>query len=111
EGKPKILYERHIMRRVCMQAGLHLLVELAEVNRPDLVNKERGGYRGGAHEWTRLKLAKQLNYEAAHEACSWGRYQIMGFHWKTLGYASVQEFVEVMSKDEAGQLDAFVRFI
>lgn len=111
EGKPKILYERHIMRRVCMQDGLHLLVDLVEGQRPDLINKQRGGYRGGAHEWTRLKLAKQLNYDNALQACSWGRYQIMGFHWKSLGYASIKEFRDVMCRDEAGQLDAFVRFI
>ena len=35
----------------------------------------------------------------------------MGFHWKLLGYASVQEFVNAMYHSEGAQLDAFVRFI
>ena len=34
----------------------------------------------------------------------------MGFHWKTLGYASVQEMVTAMDT-AGGQLDAFVRFV
>ena len=34
----------------------------------------------------------------------------MGFHWKTLGYDSPQAMREAMGTD-AGQLDAFVRFI
>ena len=34
----------------------------------------------------------------------------MGFHWKALGYACVQEMVAAMDT-AGGQLDAFVRFV
>jgi hypothetical protein len=34
----------------------------------------------------------------------------MGMHWRTLGYASVDAFVDAMQLP-AGQLEAFVRFI
>jgi hypothetical protein len=42
---------------------------------------------------------------------SWGQYQIMGYHWERLSYASVLVFVAAMMDSEAAQLDAFVRFI
>jgi hypothetical protein len=35
----------------------------------------------------------------------------MGFHWKRLGYASVQDFVAAMSAGESQQFEAFTRFI
>ena len=35
----------------------------------------------------------------------------MGFHWATLGYESPSEFAGAMARDEAAQLDAFVRFM
>ena len=34
----------------------------------------------------------------------------MGFHWKALGYACVQEMVAAMDT-AGGQLDAFLRFV
>jgi len=111
EGMPKILYERHIMNRRLLAADLPLAAELGRKGRPDLVNSSWGGYRGGKHEWTRLNKAMELNIEAALESASYGRYQIMGFHWKRLGYPSVQDYVEKMSIDEGQHLDAFVRFI
>lgn len=35
----------------------------------------------------------------------------MGFHWKHLGYTSLQEFINAMYQNEAGQIDAMCRFI
>lgn len=111
EGLPKILYERHIMNRQLEKAGLCLAAELGRKHRPDLVNSSWGGYRGGKHEWTRMNKAKSLNIECAQESASYGRYQLMGFHWKRLGYSSPEDFVQRMSINEGHQLDGFVRFI
>lgn len=111
EGLPKILYERHIMNRQLEKAGLHLAAELGRKCRNDLVNKSWGGYRGGKLEWTRLRKAMELNKECALESASYGRYQIMGFHWERLGYKSPADYLEKMSINEGHQLDAFVRFI
>ena len=55
-------------------------------------------------------MACGLDEDAALQATSWGAFQIMGFHWKTLGYASVQEMAATMDT-AGGQLDAFVRFV
>jgi hypothetical protein len=64
--------------------------------------------RAGA--WDQYAEAASLDESAAIQACSWGAFQIMGFHWKALGYASPQAFRDSMNT-EAGQLDAFARFV
>ncbi|WP_025808317.1 N-acetylmuramidase domain-containing protein [Pseudomonas chlororaphis] len=106
-GKPVILFERHVMYRRLQEphAG-----ELARLN-PALVNPKPGGYIGGTAEHQRLALARQLDDTAALESASWGAFQIMGYHWERLGYASVQDFVDHMARGEPEQLEAFVRFI
>lgn len=67
-------------------------------------------YRGGPAEYDRLEEAKALDKKGALQSASWGAFQIMGMHWRTLGYASVDAFVDAMQLP-AGQLEAFVRFI
>lgn len=66
--------------------------------------------RAGA--WSQLKRARELDHDAANEATSWGAFQILGTHWKRLGYDSAEAFVNSMSRNgDDGQMDAFVRFI
>lgn len=61
--------------------------------------------------WEQMARAAEKDETAALESASWGLFQIMGFHWKALGYASVQAMAESMVASEAGHLDAVVRFI
>lgn len=109
DGRAKILYERHIMYRQLEQSGF----DAADYQQkfPAIVNKARGGYLGGAREYGRLGMASQLSVADALESCSWGAYQIMGFHWQALGFESVHVFVDQMQQGEGKQLDAFVGFI
>lgn len=109
DGRPRILFERHVMYKRLKKAGVTADVFAARY--PALVNPQPGGYRGGASEWFRLALARDIHRQSADESASWGRYQIMGFHWQALGYASIEAFVAAMSESEAAQLDAFCRFI
>lgn len=109
DGRAKILFERHIMYRR-LKAADYDADALATKN-PKLVNTAPGGYRGGWPEYTRLKSAQTIDHDIALESCSWGQFQIMGYHWKNLGYSSVQSFVACMQKSEQAQLDAFVKFI
>ncbi|MEM5528065.1 N-acetylmuramidase family protein [Gammaproteobacteria bacterium AS21] len=112
DGRPKILYERHIMRRQLRKNGLgNIAISNAENNFPDLVNQKPGGYKGGAGAHYRLSLAKTIHENSALESCSWGLFQIMGFHWKSLGYKSVQEFTELMYQNEGNHWQAFIRFV
>jgi hypothetical protein len=108
-GKPVILFERHVFWDRLEAHGIDPAPAAAKW--PSIVSQERGGYRGGAAEYTRLATACMIDRAAALEACSWGAFQVMGYHWQRLGYASVEDFVERMGASEAEQLDAFVRFI
>lgn len=66
--------------------------------------------RGPVEAWQQFDEAAGLDEGAAIQATSWGGFQLMGFHWKNLGYGSPQE-MRVDMATEQGQLDAFVRFI
>ena len=66
--------------------------------------------RNQGEAWAQFEEAASQAEGAAIQSTSWGAYQIMGFHWQTLGYESPQAMREEMGTDE-GQLDAFVRFV
>lgn len=104
-GDPVILFERHWMYRLLRKRGI-----TPPANSTVAVMKS-GGYEGGQAEHRRLQRAVELDRDCALQSTSWGLFQIMGFHWKGLGYASLQEFINAMYSGEKGQLDAFVRFI
>jgi murein L,D-transpeptidase YcbB/YkuD len=81
--------------------------------RPDLSSTEwnpalAAATRAGA--WAQVRAAEALDQRAARQATSWGAFQVMGFNWQDLRYASVDELVAAM-QTEHGQLDAFARFI
>ncbi|WP_028696122.1 N-acetylmuramidase domain-containing protein [Pseudomonas cremoricolorata] len=118
-GKPTILYERHIMYRRLQAAAANeqdpdasrQRAEQLAREQPALVNPKPGGYAGGTAEHQRLAHARLIDDTCALEATSWGAFQIMGFHWQRLGYVSVQAFVAAMHASESQQFEAFVRFI
>jgi hypothetical protein len=109
DGRPKILFERHIFRRELLKRGID--TRAYEREQPELVNVKPGGYKGGAEEWRRLDDAVHINRDAALSSASWGKFQIMGFNWKASGAASIQDFVNRMYRSEGAQLDAFVEFV
>ncbi|RRV04444.1 DUF3380 domain-containing protein [Pseudomonas sp. v388] len=118
-GKPVILFERHVMYRRLMTphsteddpAELERQANQLAKLHPTLVNPKPGGYAGGAAEHQRLRSARLIDDVAALESASWGAFQIMGYHWQRLGYATVHGFVEAMSTSESEQFAAFVTFI
>jgi len=106
QGLLKCLYERHYLwRRVKMAV-------------PFLSNPSPGGYTVDADKdgindsWEKVADAT-LRFGAgfAFECASWGKFQIMGAHWKSLGYPTVLDMVWAMSRSEAAHYDAFARFI
>lgn len=118
-GKPAILFERHVMyQRLALPrhpdddtAALQKHADELAVSRPALVNPNAGGYIGGAGEYQRLAQARMIDALAADESTSWGAFQVMGYHAERLGYANVAEFVARMNTSEAEHLEAFVRYI
>lgn len=61
-------------------------------------------------QYDRLALAAAICRPAALESCSWGAFQIMGYHWGALSYHSIEDFVQSMDTLD-GQVEAFVRYI
>jgi len=109
DGRPKILFERHIFRRQLLDRGIDTRAH--EREHPDIVNLKPGGYVGGAAEWRRLDDAAQIDRDAALASASWGKFQLMGFNWQAAGAESLQDFVNRMYRSEGAQLDAFVEFV
>jgi hypothetical protein len=103
DGRPKILFERHIFSRLTKRKW--------DANYPDISNRESGGYKGGEAEYDRLRKAYELDYWAAHLSCSWGKFQILGTNFVAAGFRSIQEFVVAMQKDEQEHLNAFVNYV
>lgn len=62
-------------------------------------------------EWQVLELARSMNDTAALKSISMGAAQVMGFNYKTLGYASVQDMFESMSVSLPSQLDGMFAYI
>lgn len=68
--------------------------------------------RTRADAWDQLNRARVLDRDSADQSASHGAFQVMGMHWKRLGYPSVKAFVDSMSANgDDGQMDAFARFI
>lgn len=103
DGTPKILFERHYFHKLTNG-------KFSKAN-PDISNPVAGGYGSYVSQHSRLEKAAKLDRNAALQSASWGKFQIMGSHWKSLGYSSLQDFINAMYANEAGQLGAFVRFI
>ena len=105
-GLLKCLWERHYLwRRV-------------KVAVPFLSDPSAGGYttdadRDGINDsWEKLADATgRFGFNVAAECASFGKFQIMGAHWKALGYPSVAQFIWRLSRSEAEHYKAFGKFI
>jgi hypothetical protein len=111
-GHPKILWERHwLFRRI----GRSL--SASSVAGAFLAAPQMGGYtldadRDGINDsWEKLIEACAVDPVAAFESCSWGKFQIMGGHWKALGYPDVFTFAWSMVESELGHYRALAAFI
>ena len=61
--------------------------------------------------WALLARAEAIDRDAALQAVSWGLGQVMGFHWKALGFASVDDLVAEARSGVAGQAGLVMRFL
>jgi len=69
------------------------------------------GVERQAKEWEAFNNAFRINPDAAMESTSIGLPQILGLHWKLLGYKSVGEMWDDFKKGEYFQILALARFI
>jgi len=102
-GFPVILFERHIFRKYTQ--GRY------NSSHPHLSGPAGNYGAAGQHQINKFNEAFGLNPTAAMKACSWGKFQIMGFNHEVCGYEDVGSFVDAMKESEGKQLDAFVEFV
>lgn len=109
KGLLKCLYERHIAYRA--------IKKVQQIAIGFLSLGKAGGYtvdadRNGVNDsWEKIAAAMCIHGFKALEWASWGKFQVMGYHWASLGYTSVQDMVWKLSRDEAAHYDSLARYI
>lgn len=111
DSTPVILFERHIFRRRLIANGKESLAIRLTKERPDICYTSMGAYGKYSQQHDRMSQAAKYDRTSALESASYGIGQVMGYHWKSLGYPSLQSFINSMYRDEASQLDAMIRYI
>ena len=99
QGRPKILFERHLFHRAT--SGAYSVAAFS--------NSAGGGY--GEDSWEKLTQAACKNVDAAFSSTSWGRFQVLGMHWKVLGYPSPIDMAYSAVLSEAGHYTMLARYV
>ncbi|MEJ0061298.1 MAG: N-acetylmuramidase family protein [Terricaulis sp.] len=103
DGRPIILYERHLFSRKTNHQY--------DASHPTISNSSAGGYPRTQNErWAQLTQAYALAPDAAIESASYGRFQILGQNYGNLGMTA-HAYVSKMAKSEKDQLECFVGFV
>lgn len=106
--EPLIRWEGHYFDRMCH----HKVRARARALR--LSSPRAGAIRNPADQagrWALYHAAARLDRKAAAMSCSWGVGQVMGAHWKTLGYRDVDELIAEARSGLEGQIRLMLRFI
>jgi hypothetical protein len=105
-GRVIIRFEGHIFRRL---TGKKFDRSHPTLSHPYML---KCPYNGGQNnEYQRLAIAMQLDPEAAMQSCSWGMFQIMGFHYRICGFKTIHAFVDAMKEGVGTQLLIFCKFL
>lgn len=105
KGLLKALWERHYFWK-----RIQIII-------PWISNPKGGDYTIDANKngindsWEKLALAACRDPIAAFESASFGKFQIMGAHAVSLGYANALEFAWELSRSEAAHYDSLARFV
>lgn len=106
--EPLIRFEGHYFDR-------HLSGKKREAaRRAGLASPKAGAVknpRSQSARWILLERAARIDRAAAYCAISWGVGQVMGSHWKWLGYGSVEAMVAQIRSGLEGQVEVMARFI
>lgn len=104
-GRVKLLFEPHWFHKL---SGGRFADAHPALSVPSW-NPKSPSYRRDQHQV--LDEARALDDAAAVQACSWGRYQVMGFNWRLAGARSLAAFEAQMRSSEGDHLAAFVFFV
>ena len=100
-GKIMIQFEPHVFARETGLERSETNKSVWDENKIDVQPKE----------WIAFNDAFSIDPENAMESTSIGIPQIMGFHWKRLGFKSVGEMWDSFKQGEDNQVKGLIRFI
>jgi hypothetical protein len=105
-GEPVILFEPHQFWRELKKRGITPVES-------DICYQKWGKlpYGKSSEQHGRLEKAVKIHREAALCSASWGRFQIMGYHFKACGCNTIQDFINAMYKSEGEHLRLFCNFL
>lgn len=110
EGKrePLIRFEGHYFYRLLSRAKRNIALSqgLAHWRAGQIKNPWRQSGR-----WNLLRQAAKIDKVAAYSSVSYGVGQVMGAHWRWLGYASIDHLVNEARSGFDGQVKLMMRFI
>lgn len=115
--RPTILYERH---KFAKYTGHRFDGTNADISGKRYMRKkfDEAGHaiaandRYAADQYERFERAFALDEDAAIQACSWGKFQVLGENYKDLKFATAQTFLEAACTSEREHLlKIFVRFV
>ena len=107
KNRPPIRFEGHYFHKKLKGDKLKAAVAAGLANPKAGAVKNPGSY--GAR-YALLERAAKIDAAAAYESTSWGLGQVMGDHWKKLGFRSVDEMVNTANTVD-GQIDIMARYI
>lgn len=99
QGRPKILFERHIYYRQTE----------GRFGTSPWSSQKAGGYNEDS--WSKLTNAAGQDVDAAFASASWGKFQVMGMHWRGLNYPSPLEMAYSTVTNEAAHYEMLARYI
>lgn len=108
-GKPKIQYERHWAYKLLKRKGLN--ADGISRFMPDLVHPHPGAYLSDEGDWLKFDVMAMIDRDVAIQCCSWGTFQVMGFHYDRLGFPNTEEFLIAVSENANKHLDLLSTFI
>lgn len=106
--EPLIRFEGHYFYRLLPKAKRNIAVTQG------LAHRRAGHIKNSRYQksrWRFLNKCIALDRDAALQSTSWGVGQVMGSHWRWLGYASVDAMIFDVRKGVGGQVELIIRFI
>lgn len=106
--EPLIRYEGHYFDKLCA-AGVR-----DEARRAGVSSPQAGEIKNPAKQidrWALVRKAAKYDRDAAYASCSYGVGQVMGSHWKTLGFTSLDQFINTARSGLIGQAKIMAMFI
>jgi hypothetical protein len=111
DGRIKILFEGHVFWSRLIKAGINPR-KCVKGNEDILYPRwTKKFYIGGTAEHDRLDRAARINEMAAYESASWGKFQIMGFNARKLGYSDAMDMAGKFQFHEKEHLKAFMAYV